>query len=293
MSRKASEGLRSELGVFQKLLKVHNERCKVRNRVGGRNQYGDTGRSEDIMNLEPSTVRILLGKEDPLVLEIGAHVGTDTRQFLDAFRNIKLYCFEPDPRCIKKHRRLIHDKRCTLIESAISNNDGKAVLSVSSGWPPGHPRPTIQVGKSVTLLGVTLSFYLRIPTKGDWNASSSIKKAVSHSIKHPWLDFSQTVEVRTRTLDSWTKEMGISYVDFIWSDVQGAERDMIEGAVNTLRETGMVYMEYGETSTYPDALTRDATVGLMEKHGFRLIPDYSSPSHDSAGNLLFKNKNLK
>src|SRR3989338_4721073 len=90
------------------------------------------------MQLNQKEIKGLLQKEDPLVLELGAHKGFDTKRFLEEFTNIKIYCFEPDPRCISAFKNLIRDPRCELIERAVSNKDGKTILNVSGGYFPGR-----------------------------------------------------------------------------------------------------------------------------------------------------------
>ena len=45
--------------------------------------------------------KLLNNKEDPVIIEIGAHYGEDTVEFLKEFDDVKMYCFEPDPRNIQ------------------------------------------------------------------------------------------------------------------------------------------------------------------------------------------------
>ena len=75
--------------------------------------------------MDKKTVRKLLQKDDPVILEIGTATGEDTLGFLEEFPSIQLYCFEPDPRCIEIHRNKIKDKKCKLYEIAISDVDGQ------------------------------------------------------------------------------------------------------------------------------------------------------------------------
>jgi len=232
------------------------------------------------MKLTQETIKKILQKEDPLILEIGAHTGEDTRKFLLEFKNIKIYCFEPDPRCINKFKKCIKDDRCTLVEVAMSNNDGKAVLNMSSGWP------TNGIPKFIRFLRLE-KFYLSLMKK-EWDYSSSIKTAISNPRNYPWLIFDKKSEVKTIKLDSWIKENNIKLIDFIWADIQGAERDMIEGAENALKFCKYFYTEYGETSSYTGALTRDETIELLQKHDYELVPEYSSGKE--IGELLFRNK---
>ena len=88
------------------------------------------------------------------------------------------------------------------------------------------------------------------------------------------------------------KENNIECIDFIWADIQGAERDMIRGAGSTLGMTKYLYTEYGEMASYPEAMSREETVELLEKYDFEVIQKYSSSSKNKIGNLLFKNRKL-
>jgi len=129
-------------------------------------------------------------------------------------------------------------------------------------------------------------------TRKEWDASSSIKRSVTNSSDYPWLIFDKQVEVETIRLDSWIAKNDIGSIDLIWSDVQGAEKDMIEGAANTLRITKLLHVEFGEVSPYPDAMTRAETVQLLQRHDFEVVPEYSSDSKARRGNLLFRNNRL-
>jgi len=234
------------------------------------------------LGLDKKVIKQLLKKEDPLILELGAHAGEDTREFIREFKNLKIYCFEPDPRCIKKFKRRIKDNRCVLVEAAISSADGTTWLNLSSGLPPGRVYNLFRklgLGKCYAALA-----------KDDWDYSSSIKPAVSGPKDYPWLDFKEKTEVKTVRLDSWTKGNNIQQVDFIWSDIQGAEKDMLEGAGDTLKICRYFYTEYGELSSYCGALTREETINILWEHGYELVPAHSS--EQKIGNLLFRNRKL-
>ena len=241
------------LNCFQRTLQLNPEHA------------GTAQNTESLIKL--IAIKKRLQKENPLILEIGSHVGGDTINFLGAFRDAKIYCFEPDPRCIEKFKRNVHDKRCALIEVAVSNTDGTTLLNLSGGRLP------------------------EMPAGEEWDASSSIKKSVSHCLQYPWLTFNSSVEVKTIKLDTWVKENNINYIDFIWADVQGAERDLIEGAVHTLQITQYLQTEYGEISSYPEAMPRDETIALLRRHDFEIIPELSDTGEH--GNLMFRNKTLQ
>ncbi len=198
-------------------------------------------------------IKFLLKKENPIVLEIGSHNGSDSKEFLDEFNKIRLYCFEPDPRSIKKFKKRINDKKCSLNEIALSNRKG--------------------------YLEFYLSENVRDSEKG--SDSSSLKKPKEHLEKFPWIKFEKKIKVPTDTLDNWVKKNKIKRIDFIWADVQGAEKELILGGKETLnKKTKYIYTEFYEKELY------EGQIGLKEilkmLPSFRVVKIYGN-------NVLLKN----
>ena len=53
--------------------------------------------------------KYVIGKDNPIIIEIGSHYGEDSLRFIETFENAKVYCFEPDPRNIDIHKKHIDD----------------------------------------------------------------------------------------------------------------------------------------------------------------------------------------
>lgn len=64
----------------------------------------------------------------------------------------------------------------------------------------------------------------------EYNKSGSLLEPTGHLIDHPWCVFEQQTTVVTRRLDSVTAELKLNRIDFIWMDVQGAEKLVLAGA---------------------------------------------------------------
>lgn len=229
-------------------------------------------------------IKELLKKENPIIIEIGSHKGFETIKLLNEFKDLNIYCFEPDPRCIKAFKSTIKDKRCTLIEMAVSDRNGKTILNMSGGYHPGKLSRLYLLLKTLGLINL----FTPINKKEEWDFSSSIKTSISNSKKYPWLNFDKITEVNTITLDTWIKQENIEIIDLAWVDAQGAEKDIINGSINALKIIRYFFTEYGETDTYPDSLTRNETIDLLKKYNFEIISKYSSKG--KRGDLLFKNK---
>lgn len=174
-------------------------------------------------------IRRLVGKEDPVILEIGANVGQTTAEFIKAIPKARIYCFEPDPRAAAKFRRAISPAHTNvkLFECAVGDANGSVVFHQSSGEGD----------------------------RKEWDQSGSIRKPKSHIQVWPWVKFQDQIEVPIVRLDDWANEQGITEVDFIWADVQGAEIDLIMGAKQTLQKTRFLYTEYSNDEWYEGQIT--------------------------------------
>ncbi|MCS7226574.1 MAG: FkbM family methyltransferase [Gloeomargarita sp. SKYB31] len=114
----------------------------------------------------------LLGKDNPVILEIGCNNGGHTAQFLELFPRASIYCFEPDPRaCAAFRERLGADPRVRLYEMAISNQDGEIDFFMSDTHPEA---------------GLPYS----------WYDSGSIRPPKKHLEFFPWITFEKTIKVQ-------------------------------------------------------------------------------------------------
>jgi len=205
--------------------------------------------------LTAEEIRDLVG-ESPVMLEVGCNDGTDTLRFLDAMPGIRLFCFEPDPRpaAVFKARVPVF-----LIEAAVSDVDGTAVLYQSGG----RPDPS----------GV-----------GEWNKSSSIVEPTGHLKMSPWCKFTPAITVPTVRLDTWLAQYDVPAIDFIWADVQGCEAKMISGGTETLKRTRWLYTEWYPTAMYAGQPNLDDICAMLP--GWELVGIYGRE------NALFRNTAL-
>jgi 2-O-methyltransferase len=204
----------------------------------------------------------LLGKNDPVILDIGCNDGSHTLEFLRLFGDSRVYAFEPDPRAIVSFRSKVRSDKAKLFEFAISDEDGNTQFHISDGIPSGE--------------------WARL-RPGGWDLSSSIKKPKEHLAVHPWCTFDTKVVVRTRRLDTWCLEQGVGPIDFIWADVQGAEENLIRGGREALGRTRYFYTEYCDRELYEGQIS----LGGIRK----LLPDFDM-LYRFANNVLLKNMKL-
>ena len=205
-------------------------------------------------------------KNNPIIVEIGAHYGEDSARFLKVFTGITLHCIEPDPRNIQAIRKYLNDPRMKTHELAISNKDGEADFHLS-------------YNKEIT--NKTLQKYGWISKEDYINLNLNSSGASSLKLGYPL--HHKTVKVKTSRLDTWMRECKISRIDFLWIDVQGAEKEVIEGLGSAIID--FIWVEYGETE-YEGSLTRKQTISLLVQKGYKLVKKHSSIG--PKGDLLFQ-----
>jgi hypothetical protein len=87
--------------------------------------------------------------------------------------------------------------------------------------------------------------------------------------------------VESVTLDTHCAQHNINKIDFIWMDVQGAERDVFDGAKSILQKTRYIYTEFANSNDY------DGQFNLEQLHNqlganWEILENYG-------GDVLFKN----
>ncbi len=212
------------------------------------------------IEFELNGLSAMIGRSDPVILEIGANNGDHSARFLELFPKSQLYCFEPDDRAIAEWKAKMGQTHAVLIEAAVGAGNGRTPFYASS--------------RRESPEGVR-----------EWNKSGSIREPTGHLEHHPFVFFDEkTASVRLTTLDAWTAQNAIGDIDFIWADVQGAEGDLIEGARETLARTRFFYTEYDNRELYKGQLTLAEIEQLLSD--FRLLTRYRKDA-------LFVNSNFR
>ena len=191
----------------------------------------------------------LISRSNPTILEVGAHMADQSLRFVEWFPYGQVFAFEPDPRPIRNYLSRSPDPRVHMIQCALGNHIGKTIFYQSDGVPPSTSDEDIK----------------KYHPEG-WDHSGSIREPKEHLNEFPWVKFEKTIEVDITTLDTWSEQNKVKYIDLIWADVQGAEQDLIAGGTATLRNTRFLYTEFSTTELYAGAL--DAQ-GIL-----KLLPDF-------------------
>lgn len=188
--------------------------------------------------------KILPSINNPVVIEVGAHIGTDTRKITSLLtKPYTYYAIEPDTRNIY---HLSGIDSITIVPVAISNQTGQAKFYLSQGQAKS--------GRELT----------------DCN---SILQPDDHPLN--FID----IYTKVNTLDNMYGYL--PYITLLWTDIQGGELKMIEGASQTLNKTAYLYLE-SQTGKYKNRPTR--------KQLIEALPDFDLIDEDKS-NIFLRNKN--
>lgn len=194
----------------------------------------------------------LLASPSPTILEIGAHDGTHTCQFLQLFATPTVHCFEPEPRALTRLQQSVSGRnRVHIHPVAVGSRSGKAHFHRSSG---NHPGPN---GR---------------PMPQGWDYSGSLRPPSRHLELYPAVKFESTLEVDVVTIDDWIRGQSLETIDLVWMDVQGAEGDVFRGMVNTLPRVRFIYTEYSNEELYEGQPNLEQLLALLPD--FEVIEQY-------------------
>lgn len=238
------------------------------------------------MGISVDEIKVLIGgKEEIVVFEVGCADGRDTRQFLQKFgENFKIYTFDPEPINIKAMTEL-GVKNCVDVLNDDIVSDSRHIF---------HPYAMSDINGTITFHRSRDTGYEdKGYSKGRY--SGSIHKPVDQLKGWPHIVFDNSVEVETKTLDSFCKEHKIKHIDFLWMDTQGAEGKIFNGAKRMLKNVDYVYTEYYNQDMYENQMYFEDLQKLLSN--FTLLAnwkyvDYAYPECNG-GDALFVRNNVK
>jgi len=183
-----------------------------------------------------------------VVFDAGAGQGDITVTYLRSWPNATYFLFEPVPANVKGlEQRFRKHPRVHIVPKALSDKDGKAAFYVG-----GH--------------NAEMSSLLRRPSEEDCH----------RYYREPNTAFSE-ITVDTITLDTFAEEANVEQVHLIKADVQGAERQVLEGT-RRLMKRGMPLVWYTEVSfveLYKGAALFGEMDRLFNECGYSLFDLYN------------------
>lgn len=174
--------------------------------------------------LTKEEIAYLIGKEDPIILDVGAYDGRDGRELAALFDNPVVWSFEP----INQVEKFKHGR---TIRAAVTDVVGRKRLytadhmqSCSIRKPKKHLEifPEVKFDKSpIEIDCITLDHWYNV-----------------HYYYRPT-------------------------IDFIWCDVNGSEAEFIKGGYETLLKTRYLYIEVSDRELYEGQSTKDEVIQML------------------------------
>ena len=221
------------------------------------------------IDIDKAYIAKLVQNNSPTILEVGCYDGRDSLEFLEVFDNPLIYAFDADKRSLKLFHEKCNSEKIILQPYALTNTDGEIDWYASDSPERRHYKD-----------------------QDSWSASSSA------SIPKDCLNIFDDISFKKETvmsykLDTWVKDnLGSNaIIDFMWVDVNGAERDFILGALETLKNTRFVYTEFCKTDAvqlFENAISKDEILGMLPQ--FKELGTYSFLGN--YGNVLLQNSNF-
>ncbi|MDO9374773.1 MAG: FkbM family methyltransferase, partial [Ferruginibacter sp.] len=204
--------------------------------------------------------KVLLRKylpTNPVIIDCGAHDGSDSIELAKLFRKACIHSFEPV--------RNLHERLARNVKEFPNIHIHRIALSDENG---------------------IRRFYI---SEGQSDASSSLLPPASHLIDHPSTLFSAEVMVNTLTLDTWAQTHGITQIDMLWLDMQGFEMKMLQASQTILSTVSVIHTEVSTRETYRGVALYPELRAFLEALGF-VVKLEAIPLGWDMGNVLFIKK---
>jgi len=220
------------------------------------------------MNIFEHFSEIIKNVESPTIFEFGTCDGKQTNILCSIMeemnKNYSYHAFELDYRRIEDFWKNNNNRREKIIfnHAAVGNENKLIKVNLSSGHETreGH-------------------------FKQEFYGSSSIKKPKEVLNSWPDMKFSEFY-VKCVTFDKYCRENNIKKIDFVWCDIQGAEKDLILGGVDSFKNVNYFYTEYSNIELYEGQLIGTEEMINMLPGDWKTIEKYDS-------DILLKNEGFE
>lgn len=191
---------------------------------------------------------------NPIIIDCGAHDGSDTIELAKLFPRGKVHSFEPIPALYQR-----------LSAKANSfNNINTYPIALAD-------------------LSEIKNFYV---SNGDADGASSLLPPGESLTSHPGLKFSEPIQVQALSLDDWALQNNISSIDLLWLDMQGFEKQMLQQSKQLLSTVKVIHTEVSAKNTYEGLNLYPEYRKFLEGIGFKVLIE-AIPCGWDMGNVLF------
>tara|TARA_B100001079_G_scaffold253950_1_gene248324 strand:- start:86 stop:781 length:696 start_codon:yes stop_codon:yes gene_type:complete len=188
-----------------------------------------------------------------IILDVGAHKG----EFLQSIKKIinfeKIYSFEPQKKIYKKLNLLSIENKIFCLNLALSNDNAIKNLKINKK----SSTSTFSEINNLSLWYKIKSFILRGSTE---------------------TSFIDEEKVNVIKLDDFCDDYKISNIDLLKIDTEGHEKQVLEGALNLIKEKKIKYilLEFHLSNMYSNYSVNDLE-NFLDNYNFKLLKKYKFP----------------
>jgi FkbM family methyltransferase len=181
-------------------------------------------------------------RDNPLILDVGANLGSSVAFYRRLFPNARVIAFEPDPETFQRLRRR-HGRAHNV-----------TLLNCGVGALPGR-------------------LTLKRNTHSSTNSFLEVDESSSWVRETPGFRKINSVEVDVVTLDNIADSLSLDYIDFVKSDTQGFEPEVLAGARQLLEEKriGLLRLEVMCGRFYRKSVSLFDIETILHPFGYRLL----------------------
>lgn len=192
-------------------------------------------------------IRTLIDSPNPVIFEVGGCDGNETVIISGMFPGCAYVVLEPVPALasIIRGRPELKSSSVEIIQKAIGKEAGETTLYVSGGTGAVDGQ--------------------------HYYGSSSIKKPLHAEHVFRGMRFTEE-RCEVTTLDILWNERGCPIIDFIWSDCQAGEGDMIRGGMEALKHTRHMYLEAEQADYYEGDMRKEELLAMLP--GWSVVKDF-------------------
>ena len=201
-------------------------------------------------------------KDDPVIVEAGAHDGTNTVEMARFWPRASIHAFEPIPAASSHVTRCVAEFHPRVLCHALGLGpyDGEIQMHVSGDG-----------------------------SCGGCQSSSMLPPSANQLHEFPDVRFERTITVPMTTLDSWAVRQGIDAIDFLWLDMQGYELQSLEGATRIIQTVQAIHMEVSNVQLYAGGALYPEVLRYMTALGFQPVVE---AIFRIGGNVLFARRDV-